>query len=129
MLKKCWGFLGAVCLLAACQSASDVPPENVTTAFDGVWSGHRIKESGGPNCRETEIKGTIVNGRADFVLVYNDTHLTAWMTETDVIEFDEDNVHWIYRFSGTPTENRIEGPFTVNTSVCTGTWYVEKVSS
>ncbi len=111
-------------LLAACQTAPD-KPANVSTAFDGTWVGERIIETG-KRCSETAIRGSIEEGLIELTLVYNGTIVSGWAVEGEPLVFRENNPDWRYVFEGSISGDRIEGTWSVNETLCTGNWYVER---
>jgi len=109
-----WSGLGAGGAIAA----------DPNLAFDGNWKGTRIIEWGS-RCRHTEITGRVHRGRAQFLLVYNNTLLSGAIGADGKITFSDDNPDWEYEFEGTASGDRIEGTWRVG-GVCNGTWFVER---
>ncbi|MBD1556284.1 hypothetical protein HC752_04980 [Vibrio sp. S9_S30] len=105
----------------------DEPNFNVSSEFDGEWVGRRINESNSNLCEPTTIEGKVVDGEAYLVLTYNGTPLKGWVSEHSDLTLYASHSRWDYRFSGTATNNKIQGKWNLNNGPCHGDWYVEKV--
>ncbi|OAN11623.1 hypothetical protein A3K86_22165 [Photobacterium jeanii] len=106
----------------------------VSTAFDGEWQGKRLDISGDNVCQQTRILGTITDGEVKFKLMYNNTVLKGWISESGELDLYADSVRWGYRFTGNGEVQAnsdaalIKGDWHVTNAPCHGSWQIERVT-
>ncbi|MCC4800672.1 hypothetical protein BCT30_04790 [Enterovibrio norvegicus] len=103
-------------------------PFSVSNQFDGEWEGKRTDISGDNICLQTRIIGTIKEGKVSLRLMYNNTYLEGFVSDTGELALYADSQKWGYRFTGTANDDRIDGDWKVTNAVCNGTWQLEKTS-
>lgn len=116
----------ATSLLAACQTTQKPPPNEISTAFDGLWNGTRINVTGDSMCSPTSIKGLVKDGYLSFNLQYNLTTISGWIAKDGTLTLDHDNHDWTYNFTGKAKGDAIGGEWSVGNANCEGTWFLKR---
>ncbi|WP_028022927.1 hypothetical protein [Enterovibrio calviensis] len=106
----------------------DRAPFTVSNQFDGKWEGKRTDISGDSICLQTRIIGTIKQGKVSLRLMYNNTYLEGFISDTGELALFADSQKWGYRFDGSADSDQIKGNWKVTNAPCKGTWQLAKTS-